>query len=237
MKTNQTRIMVFLLLAVGVAAIVVMWTRHVSEPVTVNPPTVDGKNPVFVLMPTPVPARLDKTPPRMVVEASGDEPQKVVQVKANQVLATVNRIPVTLRDLVGEGRSEARFVVEEYEYLLSRAVEREAAIQAALSQGVTLTDGQMRQLEAIHERVMGGEVERDGSKVSHVNAAGSVDQRAAFAVRDAAGLMLIVNLMAKSGLPSDVAERRNDQIKARTDFLAKLHSNYAVAIVPAATTS
>jgi hypothetical protein len=228
---------VVLLLAVGVAAIVVMWTRHASEPVTVNPPTVDGKKPVFVLMPTPVPARLDKTPPRMVEEAAGAEPQKVVQVKGNQVLATVNRIPVTLKDLVGEGRSEARFAVEEYEYLLSRAVEREAAIQAALSQGVTLTDGQMRQLEAIHERVMGGEVEKDGSKVSHVNAAGSVDQRAAYAVRDAAGLMLIVNLMTKSGLPSDVPERRNDHIKARTDFLSKLRADHVVVIVPAASTS
>jgi hypothetical protein len=144
---------------------------------------------------------------------------------------------VTLRDLVGEGRSEARFVVDEYEYLLSRAVEREAAFQAALSRGVTLTDGQMRQLEKIHERVMGGEVEKDGSNVSHVNAAGSVDHRAAFAVRDAAGLMLIVNLMTKSGLPSDVAERRNDQIKARTDFLAKLRADYVVAIVPSATAS
>jgi hypothetical protein len=223
-----------LLLAVGVAAIVVMWTRHVSEPVTVNPPTVDGKKPVFTLLPTPVPKGLDKTPPQMVVEAAGggQEAQKTVQVKANQVLATVNRIPVTLKDLVGEGRSEARFVVEEYEYLLSRAVEREAAFQAALSQGVTLTDGQMRQLEKIHERVMGGEVEKDGSKVLHVNAAGGVSDRSAFAVRNAAGLMLIVNLMAKVGLPSDVPEHRSAYIKARLDFLAKLRADHVVAIVP-----
>jgi hypothetical protein len=58
-----------------------------------------------------------------------------------------------------------------------------------------------------------------------------------FAVRDAAGLMLIVNLMTKSGLPADATERRNDYIKARADFLSNLRTNHVVAIIPAATTS
>ena len=225
------------LLAAGVVAAVVMWTRNAQQPVIQTPAIAGGKKPVFVLMPTPVPARLDKTPPQVLVEAVGEEKQKVVLVKANQILATVNRIPVTLKDLVGEGRSEARLPVEEYEYLLGRAIDREAAIQAALSQGVTLTDGQMRQLESIHARVMAGDMEKDGSKVSHLNAAGSVEERAMFAVRDAAGLMLIVNLMAKSGLPADMPERRNDYIKARAHFLSNLRVNHVVAIIPATTTS
>jgi hypothetical protein len=238
MNTNRTRLIVAVgLVAAGVLAVVATWTRHAQQPVSQPTQVVDGKKPVFVLMPTPVPARLDKTPPQVLVEAVGEDKQKVIQVKANQILATVNRIPVTLKDLVGEGRNEARLPVEEYEYLLGRAIDREAAIQAALSQGVTLTDGQMRQLESIHARVMTGEVEKDGSKVTHVNATGSVEERAMFAVRDAAGLMLIVNLMTKSGLPADMPERRNDYIKARADFLSNLRTNHVVAIIPAATTS
>jgi hypothetical protein len=234
MNTNGTRMKLVVaasLLAVVVGAIVVLWPRDERKPVTEPSVMLSGKKPVFVLMPTPVPARLDKTPPQVLVEAVGEEKQKVIQVKANQILATVNRIPVTLKDLVGEGRSEARLSVEEYEYLLGRAIDREAAIQAALSQGVTLTDGQMRQLESIHGRVMAGEVEKDGSKVSHVNATGSVEERAMFAVRDAAGLMLIVNLMAKSGLPLDAPEQRSSYIKARAEFLANLRADHVVAMV------
>jgi hypothetical protein len=49
--------------------------------------------------------------------------------------------------------------------------------------------------------------------------------------------MLIVNLMAKSGLPADMPERRNDYVKARADFLSNLRANHVVAIIPAATTS
>jgi hypothetical protein len=100
-----------------------------------------------------------------------------------------------------------------------------------------LTDGQLRQLESIHAQVMTGEVEKDGSKVTHINASGSVEERAMFAVRDAAGLMLIVNLMAKAGLPADMPERRSEYTKARTDFLSNLRAGHVVAVVPAATTS
>jgi len=227
-------LMVVLLLAVGVTAVVVLWPRTDGPTGTETVPAVEGKKPVFVLMATPVPKGLDQTPPRVSEEAvgQGEAPRKVVQVKANQVLATVNRIPVTSKDLVGEGRSEARLSVEEYEYLLNRAIEREAAIQAALSQGVALSESQMRQLEVIHERVMSGEVEKDGSKVSHVNAVGSVEERAVFAVRDAAGLMLVANLMAKAGMPMDTPEQRSAYIKARLDYLTRLRADHVVAVVP-----
>jgi hypothetical protein len=55
-------------------------------------------------------------------------------------------------------------------------------------------------------------------------------------VRDAVGLMLIANLMAMAGLPSDSTDQRSSYIQARKDYLVNLRANHVEADVPTAVT-
>jgi hypothetical protein len=85
-------------------------------------------------------ARLPTTPPR--------------RIAAIEVLAMVNRTPVKLDALmpVRPGDKEKEMTREEYRSRLQRAIDAELIAQAALAEGVTLTQAQQQRLAKIPEK-------------------------------------------------------------------------------------
>ena len=133
--------------------------RVVAPPARVAPET-----------PAPVPAPAAPAPavaaaaptvpagPRleMIVPKEGAEPIRVVRVRADQVLAMVNNIPITLKDLVpltpSDTSSEQSMEPDIYKARLDRAIEAELTFQAARSKNVSLNDGQEQRLQQIRDR-------------------------------------------------------------------------------------
>ena len=72
-------------------------------------------------------------------------------MSAAQVLATVNRTQIKLRDLmpVRPDETEKELTAEQYAYRLQRAIEMELTFQAARDQGVELTSAQKQRVEQI----------------------------------------------------------------------------------------
>jgi hypothetical protein len=195
----------------GIVVIGVIWAtkRHAGPVQTAQEPPGPGG-----VAPSPVPAiptpaeELYTAPPRLetVVPQEGGEPLTVVRVRPDQVLATVNNIPITLKDLMVVGTAqdgaEQSMSPDVYEFLLNRAIERELTFQAARAQGIRLTEEQQRQLDQIGTSKFAGDIEDDGSPVAHLNVPGTAEQRRAFEVRDATAFLLQASLLAKAGVAS-----------------------------------
>lgn len=137
------------------------------------------------------------------VEASraedGAPPAGWVRVKAGQVLAVVNGIEITLKDLMPlpahKAAAEQTLSVERFGFLLDRAIEREVAVQAAQRQGIELSVQQQQQLERLRART-------DQIDPGVFDTLQQSPENTAFAVRDATGLLLEATLAQQAGVPS-----------------------------------
>jgi len=141
-------------------------------------------------------------PPRPVVENvapepdSGGEVEQVVHVYPEQVLATINGTAITLKDLAGVAgmKREKDQVLSRhmYDFLLSRAIDRELVFQEARAQGLQLTPEQKEQLAAMRAQEV-----QAGSGVIDLTMS---PERLDLEQRDAEGRMLLVNLASASGV-------------------------------------
>jgi hypothetical protein len=160
--------------------------------------------------PAPAPEPLEYSAPirETKVLQEGGEPKEIVRVKPEQVLATVNGAPVTLKDLAaapGKSRgTEQTISASLYDTLLERAVVREVAFQAAKAKGIELSPDQQAQLEKMKAELTSSSEEVKDMTMS--------PERIEFDIRDTQGRMLLVNLAAQAGAPS--AFVTEDQVKA-----------------------
>ena len=214
-------------LAVIVAIVLVLVERQAPSSPVVPPPSAETPvpegatpqtaTPVVPEAPAPTPAAPPPAPEPLDYSApireskvlqEGAEPKEIVRVKPEQVLATVNGSPVTLKDLVAvpvaQRGAEQNISASLYDMLLERAVVREVAIQAAKAQGIALTDDQKAQLEKFKNQML--------SSSPDVVDMTMPPERVAFEQRDTEGRMLLVNLVAAAGAPS--AFVTEDQVKA-----------------------
>ena len=163
----------------------------------------------FVARPSPRPRLSAPRLERPLAERRAAPAQQKVQIRADQVLASVNGVAITLKDLMPvkpEAAAEERTLDPDmYDMLLNRAVERELAFQLAQAKGVKLTETQQQNLarrRAQSDQAEPGEFDNLGR--SAVNAE--------FEQRDSAGLMLLHNLAAAAGVsqPHVTAEQVQD---------------------------
>lgn len=122
----------------------------------------------------------------------------MLRIQAGAVLATVNGVPVELKNLlplpVGKETAEQIMPADRYAFLLDRAVDREVTLQNASAQRVDLTEWQREQLAKLRARS-----ERPAANLfddlQHNPA------NADFEARDAAALFLQASLAEKAGVP------------------------------------
>jgi hypothetical protein len=125
-------------------------------------------------------------------------PAQTVRLNSGMVIASVNGVAITLKDLMPVNPSvatERTMTREMFTALLDRAVRRELAAQEARTRGIELGDEQRKQLDMIRERAL----ERDPA--SFTDAHDDYAAKADFEVRDFAGLMLQESLLAAAGGP------------------------------------
>ena len=139
------------------------------------------------------------SPPANVGREPGAATAQAVRVKPGQVLATVNGVAITLKDLLPlppeKAGTEQVLSAERYGFLLDRAIEREVAFQAARTQGVELSVTQRKRLEDMRTR--SGEREPGVFDTVQQNPANTE-----FEVHDATALLLQAALAEKARVPS-----------------------------------
>jgi hypothetical protein len=166
-------------------------------------------------------------PPREnVVPETGGPAPAVVRVKPDRVLATVNGVALTFKDLVPlpkeKAGAEQMLSAEMYEFLFKRAIDREVTFQAARAQGADLTENQKQRLAAI-----GAQSERRDPNV--FDTLHESPENAEFEQRDLAGVALQSVLAEKSGVPAPYVT--SEQVEA---YFQAHKSNYPqVSIDPA----
>lgn len=133
-----------------------------------------------------------------VAQEDANLPTEFVRLRPEHVLAKVNGVEIKLEDLVGipdanVGRDQV-MSASMYDFLLDRAVEREAIVQDANAQGVELTEEQKGELAKMRSNL---EL-RDPNAVYLTMS----QERVEFELRDAEGQILITELAKKAGLPS-----------------------------------
>ncbi|MCW5550671.1 MAG: hypothetical protein KIS67_00755 [Verrucomicrobiae bacterium] len=123
----------------------------------------------------------------------------LARVNPAQTLATVNGVPITLKDLLplppDKAHTEQVMSAEMFAFLLDRAVERELALQVAQAERLELTEPQRRRLAALRER---------GERIAP-DVFDSVQQNPTnveFEQRDSAALLLLAALAERAGVPS-----------------------------------
>jgi hypothetical protein len=137
--------------------------------------------------------------PVVMMHDNGGSAAKMVRVKADQTLATVNGVAITLKDLmplpeVKAGQAQT-LSAERYGFLLDRAVEREVTFQTAQAQGVALTKAQRQRVEEMR-------VQSDRTEPGVFDTVQQNPVNTEFAVRDATGLLLQATLAETAGVPS-----------------------------------
>ena len=139
---------------------------------------------------------------------AGAADDRLLHLRRDQVLATVNGCPVTVADLLPVGTNDSPADLEvsalELNFLLKRAVDRELIFQTAKERGLSLDDGESRQLANLtsmrHQPEPGG--------LANLN--GSAAQRS-LELQDAQAFLLQTDLMAAQGVSPNVTE---DQVTA-----------------------
>jgi hypothetical protein len=159
-----------------------------------------------------------------VAPKAGGEPAQVVRVRADQVIATVNGVAISLKDLApldtAQGATDQLLSPEMYEFLLKRAIDREVTFQTARAQGLELSAEQKQQLDQMRASL----TKQDSNVVRQLTTtAASIE----FDLRDAAGLMLQAALAAKAGLPSPhvTAERVEQYYQSHKDEFGEVPSD------------
>lgn len=107
----------------------------------------------------PEPRAAVTTPPAppqfvLVPAVDGQPTAQAVKLRAGQILATVNQIPITVDDLLPmtAGQADVTLDPAEYEVRLAKAVEAELTLQAARKQNVNLQPAQQDRIAAIAQR-------------------------------------------------------------------------------------
>jgi hypothetical protein len=176
--------------AVVIAAVFIFIRKPIPPPAPGAPLPTEGAT----SRPAPTGPRLET-----IVPKGGGEPMRVVRARGTDVLATVNGVAITLKDLIplapADLSTEQTLSPEVYDAFLKRAIERELTDQAARAQGIQLTDGQQQQLE----RFRAMSQHHDPDVLQEMNKTPALVE---FDVRDDASLLLQGNLAAQAGLPS-----------------------------------
>lgn len=124
--------------------------------------------------------------------------QTQVRLRGDEVLATVNGMPITLKDLMpldpGAAGMERTLPQDRYDMLLNRAVERELAFQSAKANGVGLSEPQLLNLARRRSQ-------NSPSEPGEFDSLGRTAVNTEFEQRDAEGLMLLHNLASAAGMP------------------------------------
>ena len=131
------------------------------------------------------------------------EAVRTIRVPVGEVLARVNNAAITLADLVGGSPAapEETMSVEQHDFLLNNAIERELVLQAARQQGVQLTEEQVREQEEARKAFLARDGEEAGNLV-HLGMRGTLEEQADFEMREAASQLLLASLLARAGAPS-----------------------------------
>lgn len=129
-----------------------------------------------------------------------DDKRKIVRVRADQLLAIVNGVHITLKDLVpivkGQNEVEQSMSEDEFRARLERAIERELTFQAARGQGIQLTEAQQQRLGQIRAEYQ-ADLTNPSLQWSTVNEA-TIE----FELRDTTALLLQTSLLSLVGAPS-----------------------------------
>jgi hypothetical protein len=131
---------------------------------------------------------------------------KAIKIHPGQLLASVNGVPITLRDLIAVNHSESADTEHsmseaQYNYLLERAIDRELAFQAAQQQGVKLSQSQQAELDQVERSIRGRSENPSGDVLARLNSTASLETEIEFEKRDAAGLLTQEALLEHSGGP------------------------------------
>jgi hypothetical protein len=134
----------------------------------------------------------------------------LIRVPVDQVLATVNGVALTLKDLQPvsspgpAGGSEQTLSPERYDFLLQRAIERELTVQAARASGVELSESQKHQLARF-------QADRTQPEPGVIRQLTRNTAQTEFELRDAAALMLQNSLLARQGVSAHVTPERVEE--------------------------
>ena len=189
--------------------------REVTAPVQGTP------SPQAVTAPKPQASVAEPPPPQRenVVPQSGGPAEAVVRIKPDRVLATVNGVSITLKDLVplpkDKANTEQMLSAEMYDFLFNRAVQREVTFQAARAQGIELTDSQKERLAELRAR-------SEAKPAGVFDTVGQNPENTEFEQRDFAGLALQAVLAEKAGVPS--AYVTSEQVE---EYFLQHKSDYA----------
>jgi len=149
-----------------------------------------------------------------LIRATQEAYAKAIKLHPGQMLANVNGVPITLRDLIAIDPSESSetehsMSEDAYKYLLDRAIKRELAFQAAQQQGIQLSQQQQAQLDQIDRTARSRD--EDPDTLARLNTPASREAQIEFEKRDAAGLLMQEALLEHSGGPSPHVTE--DQVK------------------------
>jgi hypothetical protein len=147
-----------------------------------------------------VPTMAASQPPRQnVVPETGGPAQAVVRIKLERVLATVNGVAITLKDLIPlpkeKAGSEQMLSAEMYDFLFNRAVEREVTFQAAQAQNAELNESQKQRLAELRAQ----SERKDPAVFDNLHQS---SENLDFEQRDLAGVAMQSVLAEKAGVSS-----------------------------------
>jgi hypothetical protein len=240
---NKRLILSIAVAVLGLSAVVLLvvnWTRSSRE--SDQKPgkdfTVERRTPSYQTWSLPPPRTVTKEAPSAppVVDMKDDQGAVTgqgVRLRAGDILATVNRIPVTLADLVAVKGGQGEIVMDkaEFEARLKAAVEAELTLQEARNQGVALDVVQQDRIAKIAERHAATAA---NYREQGVNWSSVTPEQIALEQRQMAVSILQQNLVKKSaGLaPSeDPAEQAKYEAALRA-LLDKLASKGSVILNP-----
>jgi hypothetical protein len=130
---------------------------------------------------------------------AGESEPKTVRIRTDQLLAIVNGVHITMKDLVpivkGMNDVEQTMTEDEFRVRLERAIERELTFQAAQGQGIQLTEAQQKRLQEIRAEHQ-AHLQKPGLQWSNLN-----DPIIEFDIRDNTARLLQASLMYLAGAP------------------------------------
>lgn len=145
--------------------------------------------------------------------ASNTQPSSIVKVKADQVLAVVNGVPLPANKLMLPSQFNedgiARMSPEVLQEVVQRSIQRELILQKADVQGMALNTPQVVQLEQMYEHLTSNPLHLGGGwTIKDLNALGNMDD-AIFHVRDKAARLVQMAFLQQAG-QADTAEARGE---------------------------
>ncbi len=235
---NRKLVVAVVAMVVVIAAIFLLKSRPAPAPPvapsqpaaeSVAPPALPPMLAPKATSPAPPPAEAVAPSQHVPEPAVPVAPPAIIRVRASQILATVNNVPIMLKDLMplapGNTSSEQPMEPDVYESRLNRAIEAELTFQAARSQNVSLTDEQQQRLQGIRDKAA---ADIEAYKSQGMTWTSIKPEQLEFEGRMTSALLLQQNLVAKAGGPSPVdAEAYAKRLRQLLDQL-RAAANIAV---------